>query len=499
MDPASLQVFISYAHEDEKLREELEKHLSQLQRSGIITAWHDRLIGPGQEWEGQIDSHLESAQLVLLLISADFMHSDYCHDVEMKRAMARHNNGEARVVPIILRPVDWEGADFGKLQCLPKDGKAVTEWLNQDQAFKNIAEGIRKAAKTIWRQQQKSATIAPPRTRRRRNLLAGSGIVLVLATLVFYGYRWDRRLESHLAAGRAFLNTGRYAEAGQPYRQASRLCPFCPEASLGLAIVNLHDPAQAQAYEDHLKSLQATAPDDSQVQIAAGNLAVYQGETQDAIEHYRQAIASNPNIAEAHYRLGIVYQQEGRRPEALTHYQQALNLADPAPLLYLGQLASLYIKLKDYDQAEKIYRKIDSRFLLGHQELALLRRLQGRLPEARDQQDQLVRLLDNPTVTGLPMNQEPWAFETDRVRIEFHLLERKKAYAYYSLATTLYLLGQEDAAREYREKAQALGDKQEEVKEVVSYDLRRLADEQPRWRERSAEFQQRFLAPAAGS
>jgi tetratricopeptide (TPR) repeat protein len=275
------------------------------------------------------------------------------------------------------------------------------------------------------------------------------------------------------------------------------LCPICPEARLGLAIANLYDPAQSGDFEDRLKSLQATAPNDPHVQIAAGNLAVFQREPERAIEHYRQAISSDPSVAEAHYRLGIVYQQEGRPREALTCSTKALNLADPDPPPYLGQLASVYTELKDYEQADKTYQKIDSRFLLTYQEQALLRRLQGRLPEALVQQRQLVRLLDDPAVASLPMNQDPWFFETDQARIEFHGLERKKTYAYYSLSTTFYLQGDEGAAREYLDKARALRDpKEEEVKEVVTYDLRRLATEQPRWKERSEDYWRRFLAPA---
>lgn len=308
---------------------------------------------------------------------------------------------------------------------------------------------------------------------------------------------WYSVLRSQLAEGRAFLNTGRYTEARQPYQQASTLCPICPEARLGLAIVNLHDPAQAGAFEDRLKSLQATAADDPHVRIAAGNLAVFKRKPQDAIEHYQKVIASDPSAAEAHYRLGIVYQQQGLLQEALACYTQALNLADPDPLPYLGQLASLYIELKDYKQADETYKKIGSRFILGHQELALLRHLQGRLPEALDQQRQLVQLLDDSAVAGLPMNQDPWFFGTDQAQIEFHGLERKRAYAYYSLSTTFYLQGNEGAAQEYLCKARALRDpKEEEVKEVVTYDLRRLATEQPRWKERSEDYWRRFLAPA---
>src|SRR2546421_9745171 len=99
-------VFYSYAHEDESLRNELEKHLSLLQRRGIITTWHDRKIVPGTDWAYAIDSHLNEATIILLLVSPDFMASDYCYSIEMDRALKRHQAGKARVIPIILRSVD---------------------------------------------------------------------------------------------------------------------------------------------------------------------------------------------------------------------------------------------------------------------------------------------------------------------------------------------------------------------------------------------------------
>jgi TIR domain len=147
--PQALEVFCSYAHEDEALRDTLVKHLSPLQRQGVITAWHDRKITAGTEWAGAIDAHLQSAQIILMLVSADFMASDYCYDVEMQRAMERHEAREARVIPVILRPVDWQGAPFGKLQALPTDGKPITNWPNQDAAFVNVARGIRAVAQEL--------------------------------------------------------------------------------------------------------------------------------------------------------------------------------------------------------------------------------------------------------------------------------------------------------------------------------------------------------------
>lgn len=137
-----IEVFYAYSHEDEELRQQLENHLTLLKRQGIIVSWHDRKISGGTEWEGEIHEHLNTARIILLLISSDFLASDYCYDVEMNRAMERHEAREARVIPIILRPVAWRKSPFGKLQAFPKDAKPVTRWEDLDEAFTDIAERI---------------------------------------------------------------------------------------------------------------------------------------------------------------------------------------------------------------------------------------------------------------------------------------------------------------------------------------------------------------------
>ncbi|MBE9085923.1 toll/interleukin-1 receptor domain-containing protein [Tolypothrix sp. LEGE 11397] len=144
-----IKIFFSYAHEDEKLRNNLEKHLALLQRQGVITGWYDHKIGAGREWQNEIDQHLNRSQIILLLISANFIASDYCWDVEVKRAMERHKAQEARVIPVILDSVDWQSAPFGKLQPLPKGGKPVKKWGNRNDAFLNVAEGIRIVTKEL--------------------------------------------------------------------------------------------------------------------------------------------------------------------------------------------------------------------------------------------------------------------------------------------------------------------------------------------------------------
>ncbi len=140
---APIKIFYSYAHEDEQWRNELEKHLSNLQQQERITGWHDRKIAGGKAWEHEIVDNIQNAQIILLLISSDFMASDNCSKTEVPLAMERYEAGTARVLPIIIRPVDHKGAPFDKLQALPYDAKPVTTSPNIDEAFYTIAQGIR--------------------------------------------------------------------------------------------------------------------------------------------------------------------------------------------------------------------------------------------------------------------------------------------------------------------------------------------------------------------
>src|SRR6266581_8391436 len=142
-DIMTIEVFISYSHKDQTFREELGIHMSNLKRQNIISSWYDGNIAPGSEWEPEIMHHLTTAQIILLLISADFIHSDFCYSIEMKQAINRHNAGEARVIPILLRPTDWQDTSFDKLQMLPTGAKAVTKWRRRDDAFADIVKGIR--------------------------------------------------------------------------------------------------------------------------------------------------------------------------------------------------------------------------------------------------------------------------------------------------------------------------------------------------------------------
>ncbi len=142
-----LLLFFSYARQDKGLRDKLEEHLSNLKYRGLISTWHIREIGAGEDWQQQVDIHLESAHIILLLISSSFMASQYCYSMEMTRAMERHQQGKARVIPVLLRPVLFSGAPFAMLKMLPSNEKPVVNWRNRDSAFVDIALGIERVVR----------------------------------------------------------------------------------------------------------------------------------------------------------------------------------------------------------------------------------------------------------------------------------------------------------------------------------------------------------------
>jgi hypothetical protein len=139
-------LFFSYSHKEETVRDELEVHLAMLKRQGVIDAWHDRRIAAGDEWDHVIKENLETADIILLLVSPYFLASGYCYDIEVKRALERHEEGSARVIPVIVDPCDWKNAPFAKLATLPKDGKPISKHPNQHDAFLEIVQAIRSVA-----------------------------------------------------------------------------------------------------------------------------------------------------------------------------------------------------------------------------------------------------------------------------------------------------------------------------------------------------------------
>ena len=168
MAKTKIEIFFSYAHADETWHNKLETHLSSLKRQKRIITWYDRNIPPGAEWASEIDAHLKTADIILLLISPDFISSDYCWSVELKEAIKRHNAGEACVIPIIVRPAVWSKTPFAKLQALPTDGKPVSTSPDIDEALVKVAKGIEKA---VDAQREKSTARTSRATPQAASLL----------------------------------------------------------------------------------------------------------------------------------------------------------------------------------------------------------------------------------------------------------------------------------------------------------------------------------------
>ncbi|MGV0105633.1 hypothetical protein NSTCB13_04381 [Nostoc sp. DSM 114160] len=155
----SIEVFISYHQKDEELREELERHLATLLREQTITSWQKREIIAGQEFQDEINKHLKRAGLILLLVSPDFIASDYHWTVEVTRALEQNAAGKARVIPVLLRYADWDNPPIDKLSPLPSNRKPIKSWTDRDEAFLEVVKGIRQEVARLV----SSSNYSPPK------------------------------------------------------------------------------------------------------------------------------------------------------------------------------------------------------------------------------------------------------------------------------------------------------------------------------------------------
>ncbi|MEH2161804.1 MAG: TIR domain-containing protein [Nostoc sp.] len=222
----SVELFISYSHRDEELRQQLDKHLASLKRQKVIEAWHDRKIEAGMEWAKQIDDNLNKADIILLLISPDFIFSNYCSEIEMEQAIKRHEAGEAIVVPIILEPCDWTWLPFSKYQAFPKNAKPITTWTNANEALLDVVQGIRTVVERLFEQRQqelKDKETAQDRYLKKvEEILSFDGEISIPAQDTLDEIREELRLtpeEADELKTRAFAPYKKYKENLQRYEK----------------------------------------------------------------------------------------------------------------------------------------------------------------------------------------------------------------------------------------------------------------------------------------
>ncbi|MDQ2904423.1 MAG: tetratricopeptide repeat protein [Ktedonobacteraceae bacterium] len=304
----AIRIFYSYAFPDEPLRKDLEKHLTILKRQGLITTWHSQEVTAGTERLHIINRYLDLANIILLLVSPDFMASDFCYNVEMQQAMKRHTMGEARVIPIILRSIDWKDAPFGKLQVLPFDGKPIASWSSKhrrDKAFLEVALSLRSVIRVMENPLETNATTSGA-------LAASNELRSEIAHL-------------HINRAMAYHDRGRFDESLAIYDQALLLNPDDPIAHSGkgdlLGDLGRYEEA-LQAYRQALH----LDPDDGEVCYAKARTLRYLGHYEEALQAYEHALHLKPDDGEVYYAKALTLRDLGRYEEALQVCEHALHL-----------------------------------------------------------------------------------------------------------------------------------------------------------------------------
>ena len=407
-----LEVFCCYAREDQEMLEQLKKHLTPLQRQGQITIWSDTNLNAGVEWEKELHRHLESADIILLLISPDFMASDYCYSTEMRRAIERHDQGRAHVVPIILRPTFWRGAPFAKIQVLPKDARPVKDkgWFDSDEAFNDITERIYQIVSQL--------SSRPSLTRANPSLHPTQPKPVVQAPTK----------EQWLVAAKEHFDADRDAEALAAYEQVIRL-----------------DSNDATAYTGKSRAL--------------NGLQRYE----EALAASDQAIRLDPNLALAYYSKGVALDYLQRYEEALAAYDHAIRL-DPNDVLAYNNKSAVLRDLQHYEEAlatsDQAIRLDPNEALAYFNKGDALYNLQ-RYGEALVASDQAIRLDPNYALTynnkgntlyNLQRYGEALIAYEQTIRLDPNL-----AFAYNNKGNALRMLGRQGEAQQAYEKARQLG------------------------------------------
>mgnify|MGYP002780816569 CR=1 FL=1 len=376
MNQEPIKVFFSYSHRDEEFKDELVNHLSILRRQGTIADWHDRMIPPGTDWNREIDTYLNSADLILLMVSPDFIASDYCWGVEVQTAMQRHQAGDARVIPVILRRVDWEGAPFAKLQALPKNALPISSWSNRDDGFYNVVGGIKVAVENLKKakQQKQQATVhQQPQAEQQSRLHQPS--VEVSQPLQEKKTTPQQSPSAQVSSSNEALDRSlkqmeeraKQEAANRPPRKFKPLPLLLAGGALVGVIIAVMPKSQSPA--------PSPLPTSSADQLTAeGYLSralekFDQGKTEEAMADfklanaaYEQAIKLNPNDVYTYLGRGRARAYLKDSKGAIADFDQVIKLKPDFSLAYNGRGFALYNSgdsqgaIREYDQAIKINR-----------------------------------------------------------------------------------------------------------------------------------------------
>lgn len=421
-----LKVFCSYSHKDEDALEQLRRHLAGLRRAGLITDWYDRQIPIGGDWDATIKANLEAADLILLLISADFIHSDYCMNLETARALERNVEGTVTVIPIFWRECLIQGLAFENLQGTPKDLRWISQQADKDKAWAEVVGRVHEVT------QPQEGSIAPAfssllqnpsPSRQQSSKLWLLLLILALLSAAFALWYFLSQNQS-LNTAENLLEQGEYQQAQQYCEQAKP--SNARERCLGITELMLKDKSREAFLAE------ASNTDSVYAVVMQAEDATAHKEFAAAEQLYKQALAENPKISQAYYGLGQVYQLQNKLLDALTWYQQALERA-PKNRRFLFNLASLQAELQQWDEAAKNYNLVlsyDNTLMLAYIELIQVYQAQGNRVAAKQLASTALNLFEKNQAQWQQqeLNQIPWQLNELKPHQTLYAWDDKQRY-----------------------------------------------------------------------
>ena len=368
----------------------LRKHLMPLQRRGLITIWSDTDIDAGDAWEEEIKKHLDTAKIILLLISPDFMASDYCYSTEMERALQRNEQKEARVIPIILRPTAWKGAPFDKLQMLPSNAKPVTDrrsWQDADEALNDVIQQIDpvvielllplyidEAMELVKKGRRADALAVYERALRLEPeyvaALYGKGAALFLLDRYEESVEaYDKAIEASIenaenvdarfyyGKASALRKLQRYEESLQAYDESIRINPRKRRTHKDKVELLLQLERYTEALEVYQQLIKVDPENVAEYHIQTGDILVKLRRYEEALEAYDEAIRLDPDETldkRLYHKKGELLLRLGKFEEVVATYEQAIIL-DPQIAIYHENKGRALLALKRFEEALAAY------------------------------------------------------------------------------------------------------------------------------------------------
>lgn len=428
--PAPLKVFISYAHKDDAERADLVDQLTPLVDDHTFELWHDRCLRPGWEWFRKINTQLDEADIILLLVSPKFLSSPFCRRHEVPKALAMHERGDAVVIPIILKSCYWQKASFKHLQALPTDGQPVAEHSYPDQLYKQVVEALAQEAQALRATVRVRTRSTPPPSadtmpsagsqppgwahKLRRywpRAVVVMSMVLGLGMLAAEKTRWQEQTRADLRVDRADLALARWQ--ARPSWQV--WLHHLLELDDAYSIAELHNTSrQANLDATWLKSqltpLRNADPNNADLRFIEARrlwLHGYDGQTVQNALH--AVLRADGDYAAADTLLGLLADRHGELAVAERHYAAALRKAPDIPD-YLSNHARSLLELGQPDKARAEYAKAPPNYVLALVESALAAWALGRPDWAQDEQQRALEWLGDDQVMKQHDNRHDWVF-----------------------------------------------------------------------------------------